>query len=142
METQIAKYEEVFRKELGSLVGQEAVLEVQEGARPRSLRPRPVPYVLKEAIEQELGRLEAQGIIEKVETGEWATPIVPTPKADGSIRLCGNFKFTLNAVLKTDQHPLPRCEDLFATFANGERFTKLHLAQAYLQVSLELQSRQ
>ena len=99
MESLIAKYEEVFGEELGSLVGQEAVLEVQESARPRSLRARPVPCALKEAIEQELNRLEAQGIIKKkVDISEWATPIVPIPKADGSIRLCGDFKVTLNPV--------------------------------------------
>ena len=121
VESLIAKYEEVFGEELGSLVGQEAVLEVQEGARPRSLRARPVPCALKEAIAQELNRLEAQGIIEKVDISEWATPIAPIPKADGSIRLCGDFKVTLNPVLKTDQYPLPRCEDLFPTLANGER---------------------
>ena len=142
LEGLLAKYSELFQETLGSLKGYQAVLEIKEGAKPRFLRPRPVPYALREAIEQELDRLEAQGIIEKVSSSDWATPVVPIPKADGSIRLCGDFKVTVNPVLESDQHPLPRVEDLFATLAGGKLFTKLDLAQAYLQVPLDCQSRQ
>ena len=36
-----------------------------------------------------------------------------------------------------DQYPLPKPEELFATLANGEQFTKLDLSQAYLQLPLD-----
>ena len=39
-------------------------------------RVRPVPFVIKEAIEEELNNLEKSGVIEKVSNSRWAAPIV------------------------------------------------------------------
>ena len=64
-------------------------------------------------------------------------PIVAVPRPDGRVRLCGDFKVTVNQSLSIEQYPLPRVEDLFATLAGGEKFTKLDLTQAYLQLELE-----
>ncbi len=58
------------------------------------------------------------------------------PKPEGKIRLCGDYKVTINQVLTVDQYPLPKPEELFATLANGHKFTKLDLRQAYLQLQL------
>ena len=98
-------------------------------------------YALRKPIQQELDRLEAHGIVESVSHSEWPTSVVPIPKADGSIRLRGDFKVTVNPALKTDQYPLPHPEDLLVTLAGGQRFSKLDLAQAYLQVPLDQESR-
>ena len=65
-----------------------------------------------------------------------------TAKEDQSVRICGDFKVTINPVLQVDQFPLPKPEDLFATLAGGTKFTKLDLSHAYLQVLLNPQSRQ
>ena len=34
---------------------------------------------------------------------EWASPVVPVEKSDGSIRICGDFKVGLNDVLNVDK---------------------------------------
>ena len=88
-------------------------------------------------MENELDRLESVGIIEKVEHSEWAAPVVPVPKGDGKLRLCGDYKVTINPQLMVDKYPLPRPEDLMARLAGGEKFTKLDLSQAYQQVPLD-----
>ncbi|XP_065182445.1 uncharacterized protein K02A2.6-like [Sycon ciliatum] len=41
----------------------------------------------------------------------------------------------------TDQHPLPCVEDVFATLAGGQRFAKIDLKQAYLQMEIEEESK-
>ena len=73
---------------------------------------------------------------------EWAAPIVPVLKPDGTIRICGDYKITVNKAAKPDVYPLPRVEDLFATLAGGKTFTKLDLAHAYQQIPLEESSKQ
>ncbi|GFT87225.1 uncharacterized protein K02A2.6 [Trichonephila clavipes] len=52
---------------------------------------RTVPFALKGRVENEIDRLEKEGIIEKVDSSEWATPVVPVVKSDGSIRLCADY---------------------------------------------------
>ncbi|XP_063775437.1 uncharacterized protein K02A2.6-like [Pseudophryne corroboree] len=41
------------------------------------------------------------------------------------------------ALLRTVQYPLPKIEDIFAALSGGGRFSKIDLAQAYLQMEIE-----
>ena len=104
---------------------------------PRFCKPRTVPYALRGRVEQELDCLERDGIIQPVEFSEWAAPIVPVVKTDGSIRICGDYKVTVNQAAKLDTYPLPRSDDLFASLAGGKTFTTLDLAHAYQQIPLD-----
>ena len=88
-------------------------------------------------VEMELDRLVKIGVIEPVQHSDWASPIVSVVKQDGTVRICGDFKQTVNKVTKVDAYPLPRVEDHFASLACGKSFTKLDLAHAYLQVQIE-----
>ncbi len=62
-------------------------------------------------------------------------------KSDGSIRICGDYKITVNAVSQTDNYPIPKTEDLFANL-KGKYFSKLDLSNAYQQIELEEDSKQ
>ena len=79
---------------------------------------------------------------ESVTTSNWAAPIVPVPKSDGQLRLCGDYKVTINPYLEVDKYPLPKPEDLFTTLVGGQRFTKLDLRHAYQQMELDTDSRE
>ena len=130
-------HDAVFRSELGKLQGISAKLHIAPDARPRFFRPRPVALSLKEKVLNEISRLENLGVITPVKYSDWAAPIVPIVKEDGSIRLCGDYKVTINPVLLTDTYPLPRVDDLFAALSGGKIFSKLDLKHAYLQVPLD-----
>ena len=132
------KYKAVFSPGLGTLVGLEAKIHIQPNASPRFCQARSVPFAMKTLVEKELNNLQVQGIIEPVVFSEWAAPIVPVLKADKtSVRICGDFKLTVNRVAKLDRYPIPKVYDLFSNLAGGKYFTKLDLSQAYLQVCLD-----
>ena len=118
-----------------------AKLHVNPHAKPRFFRPRSVPYALRSRVERALESLESEGIIERVDFSEWAAPIVPVVKRDGTIRICGDYKLTVNQAACVDAYPLPRVDDLFASLAGGTSFTKLDLAHAYNQLLLDEESR-
>ena len=51
------------------------------------------------------------------------------------------IKVTVNPQIETEQYPLPRIDDIFASLAGGDRFTKIDLRQAYHQMEVEQESR-
>ena len=73
-----------------------AKLNVKKDAQLIFLKPRSVPFAISQAIKEELKQLKSASIIEKVAHSKWAAPIVSVPKGDGKMRLCGDYKFTVN----------------------------------------------
>ena len=67
--------------------------------------------------------------------------IVPVLKKNGNVRICGDYKLTANISASVDTYPLPKIEDLFTDLSGGKTFTKLDLAQAYLQLPLSEDSK-
>ena len=126
----------------GDAEGYQAKIYIDTSAKPRFCRARTVPYALRTKVEEELDRLEKEYIIEPVQFADWAAPIVPVLKSDRkSVRLCGDFKLTINQASKLDRYPIPKIEDLFARMSGGKTFSKLDLSQAYQQVLLEESSK-
>ena len=71
---------------------------------------------MRPRVEEELDRLVTEGILEPVTHSEWATPVVAALKSDKkTIRLCGDFRMTVNPVARLDRYPVPKVEDLFTT---------------------------
>lgn len=138
----IQGYAEVFREGLGTLEGMKATLYEDPEITPKFFRARPVSHSLKEKVDRELDRLRGEGTIEAVQFAKWAAPIVPVLKSDGSVRICGDYRVTVNQTLIRDKYPLPRIEDLFSTLTGGKTFTKFDLSQAYQQVLLEEEAKQ
>jgi len=88
-----------------------------------------------------LDQLEADGIIEKVEHSEWASPTVPIVKPDGTLRICGDYSGTINKCSVLEQYPVPSLEELLSKLQNGKKFTKLDLSKAYHQLELTPESK-
>ncbi len=81
-------------------------MHIQTDATPKFFKPRPIPFALKDVVGKELDRLEKQGVIKKVDSSDWAAPIVTVPKPEGKIRLCGDYKVTVNQALTVDQYTI------------------------------------
>nr|XP_061833859.1 uncharacterized protein K02A2.6-like [Nerophis lumbriciformis] len=137
----LRKHDEVFRKELGSMKDITVKLNIKPETTPKFMKARSVPYAIRSKVGDELDALVKSGVLEPVTVSEWATPIVPVPKKTGEIRICGDFKVTLNPVLSAEQYPLPRIDDLFAGLSKGQKFSKIDLNQAYLQMHVHEDSK-
>ena len=142
LEGLLKEFPEVFSGGLGKLKDFEVDIELKDDVKPRFVKARPVPYAIKEGIEAELERLVEEGIYKSVPYSDWASPIVPVNKSDGSIRICGDYKTTINPRAKCVNYPVPKTEDLLATLNGGQKFTKLDLKQAYMQLALNERSQE
>lgn len=130
----LKKYDKIFDDKQGTVKGVKASLLLKADANPKFCPPRQIPFALKPQVEQEIQRLIDNQSFEKVTYSDWGTPIVPVVKSDGSIRLCGDYKVTVNPQLQVAQHPLPKPEDMFAALGNCKVFSKIDLKQAFQQL--------
>ncbi|XP_055916389.1 uncharacterized protein LOC129949142 [Eupeodes corollae] len=129
----IQKYSAIFGEDVGEIKGQPVSIELTPNSKPVFVKHRPVPFALRDSIAEEINNLVAQGILIRVDHSDWATPIVPIVKANGKIRLCGDFKITLNKYMIATEHPLPTIDELFNAMNGGDKFSKVDLRRAYLQ---------
>ncbi|XP_048003061.1 uncharacterized protein K02A2.6-like [Leguminivora glycinivorella] len=132
-----SRYAQVFEDGLGCYTGEPVGFRLREGATPVFMRARPLAFALREPVDRALDQLVSDGIITPVECSDWATPIVPVVKSDGSIRICADYKLTLNKWLEIDRYPLPRIDDLLVKLNGGDKFSKIDLSQAYAQFPLD-----
>jgi len=132
----IEKFKKTCTSKLSAITGIQAALTLKQEATPVFIRARSVPFKLLPLVEQELNKLESAGTIEEVTTSRWTTPIIPILKRDGSVRICSDYKVTVNPHLIIDNHPLPTTDELFVKLAHGKKFSKIDLKQAYLQLEI------
>ena len=130
LEDLLEKRKSVFKEGLGKFKDVKVNIQLKEHAKPRFCKSRLVPYALRERIERELDRLVKEGIYEPVQHSNWAAPIVPVEKGDGGLRICGDYKMTINPRAECDKFPVPRTEDLLATLSGGKARSKNRLAAA------------
>ncbi|XP_063245015.1 uncharacterized protein K02A2.6-like [Bacillus rossius redtenbacheri] len=123
--------------ELGHYKGPPVNIELDSEATPVFQKCRSVAFALRESVCKEIDRLVELGVYEPVTYSQWATPLHVVRKADGTVRLCGDYKCTVNTMCKKDVYPLPTINEAFYNLAGGKVFTKLDLADAYLQVSVD-----
>jgi len=136
LEELLQQHSALFQDELGKLECVKVKLYVNTDMQQKFCKARPVPLALQRKVETVLGNLEAKGVIIKVKFSDWAAPIVPVAKQNGTIRICGDYKLTVNKVAKPDIYPLPKIDELFTALTGGKAFSKLDFSQAYEQLVL------
>ncbi|XP_043287520.1 uncharacterized protein K02A2.6-like [Venturia canescens] len=138
----IKQYTELFDGKLGKYKYEKIKIKLQQDVAPKFFKPRPVPLAMKKQLEEELKRLENEGVISLKSVNAWGTPLVPILKPDGKIRVCADYKLTVNQHIEDIRHPFPRIEEIFAALSGGEKFTKLDMSSAYNQLELTEDSKE
>ncbi|XP_055684257.1 uncharacterized protein K02A2.6-like [Lutzomyia longipalpis] len=133
-------YPAVFGQEMGICTQATATIHLKQEAIPIFRPKRPVAFHMLPVIDEELQRLQASGIITPVEFSPWAAPIVVARKANGNIRICGDYSTGLNDSIEANNYPIPDPDCLFSRFANKKVFTHVDLSDAYLQIPVDEES--
>jgi len=110
-------------------------IELKPDTKPIRCAPYRLNQEKAKVLKDELDNLLDQGIIEE-STSPWASPIVMVPKADGTLRLCTDFRKVNNCTV-SDPFPLPRIEYLIDRVGKAKYLTKLDMTRGYWQVPLD-----
>ena len=131
------EFGEVFTDEPGRTGVCKLAIETGQ-AQPIASGPHRVPDRLKEGVRQEVAKLLEMGVVEE-STSPWASPIVPVPKPDGSIRLCIDYR-RLNGVTQADPYYMGTLEEILERVGSSKCLSKLDLCKGFYQIEVEAES--
>ncbi|GJP84276.1 hypothetical protein CLOP_g14339 [Closterium sp. NIES-67] len=83
-------------------------------------------------LRNQLDYLLAKGFI-RPSTSPFATPILFTPKKDGGLRMCTDYR-ALNRVTIKSRYPIPRTDELIDNLRGARYFSKIDLRGGYHQI--------
>ena len=99
----------------------------------------PVPYKLQETIDKEIKDMESMNIVERSDAA-YSSPLVIVKKADGSNRVCVNFKL-LNSISVFDPEPMMSADDIFPKLAGSQYYSKFDFSKGYWQIPMSEDSK-
>ncbi|XP_043246361.1 uncharacterized protein K02A2.6-like [Amphibalanus amphitrite] len=115
-------------------------VKVRDGVSPVQQKMRPLPYSVREEVKAHLADLEAKGVIEKVDSSPWISPMVVTRRRTGGIRVCLDLKKVNQAVMPS-KYPLPDMMDMLDKLKGAAVFSSLDMKSAFNQLPLHEESR-
>ena len=116
-------------------------IKLRSDAKPYTLQvPRRVALPLLPKVEAELQRMEALGVISKIEEPtQWCSPMVVVPKQNGTVRICVDLT-KLNESVQRERLLLPSVEQTLAQISGAKYFSKLDANSGFWQIQLAHES--
>jgi len=115
-------------------------VRMKEEAVPVQQKLRPLPFAIRDEVDQHLRELEQQGIIERVDQSPWISPVVVSRRRSGKIRLCIDLRM-VNTQVCTSGYPIPDMEEMLNMLCGNVMYSCLDLKSAYHQLDLHEDSR-
>ncbi len=128
------EFQDVFSDDYGLPPRRDVECSIDEvpGSKPACLPIRRLSQLeIREARKQVLELLE-RGLI-RPSASPYGAPILFVRKADGSLRMCVDYR-VLNSRTVKDKFPLPRIDDLLDNLHNAHIFSTLDLKQGFYQM--------
>ncbi len=100
---------------------------------------RRIPPTQFEEVKEHISGLLKKGVIQE-SSSSFASPIVLVRKADGTLRLCVDYR-RLNSKTKRDAFPLPRIDESLDALGGAQVFSTIDLASGYHQVAVHERDR-
>ena len=139
LEEMLRAHDHILTKEPGltSLVK----FDIDTGdAEPIHQRPYSTPVALKASVDEEITWLLSKGYVVP-SSSLWASPMVTVRKADGSARLCVDFR-RINSLTRQQPFFMPRVEEVIEGIGKARFISKLDLSKGFYQVALTEQAKQ
>jgi len=113
--------------------------ELNPEAPPVYCKARPVPFALKTLVDEAIQRnIDCGKWIPMKYADRWATPIVPVKKKSGSLRLCGDYKGTMNPALSSDSYQTSTTDAVLVDLGSANSvFAEVDLEDAYTQLPVD-----
>ena len=134
----LREYEDIFSDIPGKTNLAEHEIKLTNDT-PIKSKAYPTPYGLQKEIDKEIESMMKSDIIERSEAA-YAAPLVMVKKADGTNRLCCNYK-QLNQVTIFDPEPMMANEDVFNKLNGSKIYSKFDFCKGYWQIPVAENSR-
>ncbi len=108
--------------------------EIPTSGRPVRILPRRVAPGRRQIVEDEILKMEKEGIIQR-SSGPWCSPIILVWKKDGTIHFYVDYR-KLNDATHKDVYPLPRIDDILEALRGAKYFCSIDLASSYWQIKV------
>ena len=125
----LAKYSSMWSGELGVFKDATHRIQSHEDAKPFRVNPYRTGPQGRASIRKAVTEMKEGGVIRDA-TSDWASPVVLTPKPDGSMRFCVDYR-RLNSLTVKNSYPLPRMEDCLDSLGEAQYFTALDCNSGY-----------
>lgn len=127
------KYHDIFKTRPGLNRRYTCRFDVSEDI-PFKIRPYPIPFARRPAVDKELQRMIDWGVIERC-SSPYSSPILCVGKADGTVRLCLDAR-RINKIIVPMRDSSPPLDELLAQFGGKSLFSSLDFTAGYWQVPL------
>lgn len=97
-------------------------------------RARRLPQPEKEIVENQIEEWPKEGII-RHSSSDYAVPVVPVPKKDGTKRVCIDYR-PIKKKLIRDRYPLPNIDEQIDALQGAKIYSVLDLANGYFHIPM------
>ena len=132
LQQQLSRFSDVLTKEPGLTNLATFNIDTRE-ADPIQQRPYSTPVALKDSVNKELAWLLDKGYIVP-SSSPWSSPMFTVRKADGSARICVDFR-KVNSLARQIPFFMPRVEEVIEGIGKARFISKLDLSKGFTRSS-------